>query len=259
MEAVQQFQQVVNSVRDPFSLFLSPTNPIATLNNMSIKNYFNSIALNNDGCEHMECGEFLSARNCFRDSLQFMTMAIVEAQKEMENQPQPLDDGERLSEFQWSVLPHAPLHQTPDVFIYERAIFIYRDDDDPGPSAFELSDESSMIVFNLGLSFHLLARSTNKAMLANEALGFYKIAEAIRCRRTQSGTPELIDLAISNNIGHALYEQVNYEQACSYFWTLKEGLLYFNQEGLFDFISHHDSDGFVLNASIAKVNLAAAA
>jgi hypothetical protein len=59
---------------------------------MSTKNYFNSIALNNEGCEYLECGDMVSARTCFRDALQFMTVSIVEAQKEMQDRLQPLDD-----------------------------------------------------------------------------------------------------------------------------------------------------------------------
>jgi tetratricopeptide (TPR) repeat protein len=213
---------------------------------MSIKNYFNSIALNNEGCEYLECGDFPTARNCFRDALQFMTVAIVEAQ--------------RLSEFQWSVLPYAPLHIAPDAYVYQRGVFIYRDDDDfPTPSAFELSDESSMIVYNLGLSFHLLGTSTNKSALLNEALSFYKIAEAIRSRRTQAKNPELIDLAIYNNMGQIYYEQVNFDQARICFGALKSALIYFSHQGLVDFLADEDSDGFVLNASIQAVTLAAAA
>jgi tetratricopeptide (TPR) repeat protein len=229
---------------------------------MSIKNYFNSIALNNEGCEYLECGDFQTARKCFRDALQFMTVAMVKAQKEMEGQIQPFYDGERISELQWSVLPKTPLHISPDAYVYQRGVFIYRDDDDfPEPSAFELSDESSMIVYNLGLSFHLLGTSTNKSALLNEALSFYKIAEAIRSpRRTHTKkNPELIDLAIYNNMGQVFYEQVHFEQACMCFRVLKSALICFSHQGLVDFLTDEDSDGFVLNASIQGVTLAAAA
>jgi tetratricopeptide (TPR) repeat protein len=230
---------------------------------MSVKNYFNSIALNNEGCEYLECGELLSARNCFRDALQFMTSAIVEAQKETMDQPQPLDTGERYSEYQWSVMPRVPLHFSSEAFFFQRGILIHRDDDDDdpeaGPSAFELSEESSMIVFNLGLAFHLLAISMNKAALLNEAMSFYQIAEAIRARRPLSRLPELIDLAIYNNMGHIEYELVNYERARAYFQMLKTALIIFSQNGLVDYISDQDSQGLVLNASMQEVTLAAAA
>lgn len=229
---------------------------------MSTKNYFNSIALNNEGCEYLECGDMVSARNCFRDALQFMTVSIVEAQKEIQDRLQPMDDGERLSEFQWSALPHTPLHVSPDAFFYQRGILIYRDDDEEhceGPSAFELSDESSMIVYNLGLSLHLLAISTATASLIDEALSFYQIAEAIRSRRTNTKHPELIDLAIYNNMGHVQYQHVNYEQARLCFGALKEALITFSQLGLVAFLTEEDSDGFVLNASMEEVTLAPAA
>lgn len=227
---------------------------------MSIKNYFNSITLNNEGCEYLECGDFVTARNCFRDALQFMTVSIVELQNEMQGQPQVLDDGERLSEFQWSVLPHTPLHIAPDAYyVYQRGIFIYRDEDDSSPSPFELSEESSMIVYNLGLAFHLIGISTNTASNLNEALSFYKISSAIRARRANAKNPEVIDLAIYNNMGHVCYEQVDYNQARSCFATLKRGLIYFSHQGLIDFLADEDSDGFVLNASIQEVTLAAAA
>lgn len=231
---------------------------------MSVKNYVHSIALNNEGCEYLECGELLSARNCFRDALQFMTAAIVEAQKETMDQPHILDNGERNSEFQWSVMPRVPLHVSTEAFFFQRGILIHRDDDDDddeeaGPSPFELSEESSMIVYNLGLSFHLIAMSVNKATLLHEAMSFYQIAEAIRARRPQSCLPELIDLAIYNNMGHIEFELVNYERARAYFQMLKTSLIAFSQNGLVEYISDQDSQGFVLNASMQEVTLAAAA
>jgi hypothetical protein len=190
-----------------------------------------------------------------------MTAAIVEAQKETMDQPQILDNGERNSEFQWSVMPRVPLHISTDAFFFQRGILIHRDEDDDeaGPSAYELSEESSMIVYNLGLSFHLIAMSVNKATLLNEAMSFYQIAEAIRARRPQSWLPELIDLAIYNNMGHIEYELVNYERARAYFQMLKTSLIAFSQNGLVEYISDQDSQGFVLNASMQEVTLAAAA
>lgn len=227
---------------------------------MSAKNYSHSISLNNEGCEYLECGDFVTAKNYFRDALQYMTVAIVESQKEMEGQVQVLDNGERLTEYQWSMLPHAPLHISPDAYVYQRGAFIYRDEDNcPTPSTFELSEESSMIVYNLSISLHLLGTSTNTSTFLNEALTFYKIAEAIRSRRTHNRSPALIDVAIYNNMGQVYFEQVNYEQARACFSSLKSYLIYFSQNGLMDFLADDDSNGFVLNASIQDITLAAAA
>lgn len=229
---------------------------------MSVKSYYRSIELNNEGCGYLEYGELIFARNCFREAMQFMTVAIVEAQSENESILQSLDTGERHSHLQWSAVPRVPLHVSPEAFLYQRAIVIIRNDatnGDPAPSPFELSDESSMIVYNLGLSFHLVAISTNKAELLHEAMRFYQIAEAIRSRRAQSLMPELLDLAIYNNMGQIEHEIVNYDRARMYFRTLKEALIVFCREGLVNFIAEQDSNGFVLNASMQEVTLAAAA
>lgn len=60
-------------------------------------------------------------------------------------------------------------------------------------------------------------------------------------------------------MGHIHYEAVNYEQARQHFMELKRCLICFAQQGLIDFIAPQDSDGFVLNASVQEVTLAAAA
>lgn len=227
---------------------------------MSIKNYFNSIEQNNEGCEYLECGDFVMARKCFRDALQFMTSSIVDIQNEMQGQvPQELDTGERLSDFQWSMTPNAPLHIAPETYLYQRAVFIFRDEDECSPTPFELSEESSMIVFNLGLAFHLHGVSTNTSTFLNEAFNFYQIAEAIRSRRPNVKNPELLDLALYNNMGHVCCEQVNYTQARVCFDALQRGLVHFSHYGMIEFLADDDSNGFVLNASIQEVTLAAAA
>ena len=230
---------------------------------MSIKNYYQSISFNNEGCGYLEYGDLASARDCFRQALQFMTVAIVEAQSENSGvELQLFDTGERHSFIQWSALPHIPLHIPGDSFLYQRAVLI--NNVNKGlrvvePTVFELSEESSMIVYNIGLSIHLMAMSSNQAKLLHEAIGFYKIAEGIRSRRVQPRMPELLDLAIYNNMGHIEHEMVNYDQARMYFQVLREALIIFCREGLVTFIAEQDSNGFVLNASMQDVTLAAAA
>ncbi|KAI2497980.1 hypothetical protein MHU86_11368 [Fragilaria crotonensis] len=229
---------------------------------MSIKNYYQSIALNNEGCGYLEYGELATARDCFRKALQFMTVAIVEAQSENGVEQHVFDTGERHSFIQWSALPHIPLHLPGDSFLYQRAVLINNDFErirEVEPSVFELSEESSMIVYNIGLSYHLLAISRNQTRLLDEAMGFYKIAEGIRSRRPQPRMPELLDLAIYNNMGNVEHEMVNYEQARTYFRVLREALIIFCREGFVTFIAEQDSNGFVLNASMQDVTLAAAA
>jgi tetratricopeptide (TPR) repeat protein len=227
----------------------------------SIKSYFKSITLNNDGCEYLENGDLASARDCFREALRFMTTTIVEKQEELLDEELSLDDGERHSELQWSLLPRASLHFTPNSFLYQRAIFIYRDhvdDEFIHPTAFELSDESSMIVYNLGLSFHLLALSTNMSMLLAEAMCFYQIAAAIRSRRIVASS-DLMDIALANNMGHVLLEAADYHAAYLCFQALKRGLSYFTREGLLEYIGKDDCAGFIMNASMQEMTLPAAA
>ena len=229
---------------------------------MTVKSYYRSIELNNEGCLHLEYGKLASARNCFREALQSMTEAIVEIQEDSVDKLQTLNTGERHSYILWSALPHKPLHVSAEAFIYQRAVVIHRNDDDNGaeaPPPCELSDQSSMIVYNLGLTFHLIAVSANKAVISEEAMGFYRIAEAIRSRRGQHRTPELLDLAIYNNMGQIELEVVNYDRARMYFRALKDALVIFCREGLVSYIPEQDSNGFVLNASMPDVQLAAAA
>jgi hypothetical protein len=234
---------------------------------MMDNNYIRSIRLNNEGCERFERGEFLLSKIFFRDSLHFMTVAIVDATKTNKIQNTcsnraPVDkEWEYQPQLQWSKLPVVTLQTTPEAFVYERACFIVRDDLSTMPNPTELCHVSAMIAYNVGLAFHACGTVTGTMMYLTEALTFYQTAVTIRHRTFLriAGRPEIVDLAAYNNMGQIHYEHVNYERSCRCFGALKHGLRYLREKGLINFIPDHDANGFRLNASIQLVTLAPAA
>ena len=230
---------------------------------MLSESYLKTIKLNNIGCEYLEGGNLYKSRDCFRLALKSMTETIVKAQQKEAHQLNAIDTGMRFSNFQWSALPRTPFNIPSETFLYQRAILIHRSDIARAglcPSTFELSDESSMIVYNLGLVVHLIGITTNHLSLLNEAMSFYQIAQAIRAsKNSQKCFQKLIDIALYNNMGQIEHEHVNYDRARMFFCRLRDAMMVFCRDGLVTLLSQNDCDGFILNASMHEVTLAAAA
>ena len=174
---------------------------------MTPSNYQNAVELNNEGVSCLEDGSFNVAHAYFKRALDTMTDVIT-----LHGEVECVDGEESTVKFLWSDNPRCALHETPHQFglsfLYSRALYISAPKQREKP---EGNDESAAIVYNLGLSFHLIGNEDGSKSLAT-AMKFYEIASAIRSRKAATKIG-ILDLAILNNVGQICME------ALAHFWS----------------------------------------
>jgi len=221
---------------------------------MTPSNYQNAVELNNEGVSCLEDGSFNVAHAYFKRALDTMTDVIT-----LHGEVVCVDEEESTVKFLWSDNPRCALHETPHQFglsfLYSRALYISAPKQREKP---EGNDESAAIVYNLGLSFHLIGNEDGSKSLAT-AMKFYEIASAIRSRKAATKIG-ILDLAILNNVGQICMEGFNFGAARQFFDQLSVGLILLNHSGrLSSFLEQNDCDGFLLNVLLEEPSLAPAA
>mmetsp|Transcript_20550 Transcript_20550/g.29708 ORF Transcript_20550/g.29708 Transcript_20550/m.29708 type:complete len:240 (+) Transcript_20550:42-761(+) len=230
----------------------------------------NALHLNNEGVQYFESSQFEEAGHCFGEALSQLTQASHCDAPHTSQDTLPESD----TYFYWSDNPTKPLHLSPstcstNIFLCQRALYIESGDDScmitapPSPSS--LLDESAAVVYNLGLSFHMMGldyiTNTNKQKLLRKAASFYNIAVNIR-KQQQMGKkekPSSIDLAILNNMGQIYHEAFDYSTSRKCFEMLSHNLMWFTRNGQLECIAQSDRKGFMLNVMMKFPDIAAAA
>lgn len=214
--------------------------------------YINALIQNNSGVVALEKGDFSNARDSFRKALDILTEII--ARKEL---------SQSSCAFQWS--RNAPVFSTSAAqmtFVYKRALLMVPSensvDDATRNNDMEFGEESSAIVYNLALSYHLMGLSANRSDILERAMNFYSICNNIR-KANNGGKMDIIDLALLNNVGQAQHEFCNYSTARECFDLLTKRLQLLNNHGMIALLERCDCDGFVLNAMLEEPTMAAAA
>jgi hypothetical protein len=217
------------------------------------RTYRTAVNLNNQGVSLLSKGNFDAACNSFKNALDAIKSVVtvvsttnVDHQQEVE-----LNVG-----FEWST--NAPLHFSDVMsFVYRRAMIIVSSS---GYSERGYPEESTAIIYNLALSFHLSALERNCSSLMNKALKFYQIAEAIRncsivSKKLEEGD-RLVDAVILNNMGQICMECFDFGNAQRCFSQLSAKLVALSQRRS---LEHNDCEGFMLNLLLKEPSLAAAA
>ena len=219
--------------------------------------YINALISNNNGALAMEKGNFEVAKNSFRKALALITsIASLETRSTSRcmsvwsnNAPLKMKDVCCTAEGQAT-------------FVFKRSLILLPESsNDPlGPAPLNLdgyAQESAAVVFNIALSHHLIALSTNRSDMLERALKFYEFANSIRQR--QDASMEIIDLALLNNVGQAQHEFCNYSTARECFDMLTKRLILLKRQGAIRVLEKCDCNGFVLNSMMEQPTMAAAA
>jgi tetratricopeptide (TPR) repeat protein len=219
-----------------------------------------AIKLNNDGVLLIENGLYPEARMCLQKALK-KTRSVGHAMKK--NGMKPRQPSTPLR-YRWAQA--APLQVTDsDSFVFKRALSIVESEEDPlGLS--NCRAESTTMLFNLGLSFHLDAASNPQARVAysrllQTALECYRVAVSMRRQHLSERLPDIIsgeqlfDLILANNAAEIHRYLMNYDEAAIYYQQVSESLPAFK-----DLLPTEDFVGLCLNlASFAVPQMAAAA
>ena len=112
--------------------------------------------------------------------------------------------------FEWSSESRYPQHEdTLGSFVYRQALIILPSCVTPiNPSEEGFAEESSAILYNLGLAYHLYGLE-NESHFLHTALTFYKFALEINETRMH----DLFALAVLNNLGRIHHEIFDFEKS----------------------------------------------
>lgn len=257
--------------------------------------YSAAIASNNEGARQLRRGNLRHANALFVESLNMMTQATT--LDERTSSPYSIT-------LRWhEISPETKRlscsdSSTSKPFVYSRAVMVEHRGfiaARPPPSAHSTTDEnvaqdmdndqktaresmlscscqveSAAILFNLGLSNHLMgSNALHSEMLLQKAVRFYKIAttllrRAVLISETQEHNKDLIilELAMVSNMGQIYYDFARYKSSDLCFRLLARRLnasLRVHQGNLQEALDPITYQGLVLNASIKSPSLAAAA
>lgn len=213
-----------------------------------------AVELNNEGVESLETAEYEEAIGSFRDALSEYTNIVRQG-------VQTHHDANTGSNLQWSNYPQRPLHHgaTQGAFVYQRALKIE-------PQTHEMNEtiymeETSAIVYNMGLAHHLLGAETNQSQHYYKALHFYRIAASIREQLVKvKSRIDMIDCSLLNNIGSIHFSFASFDEARTCFNRLSRGLVMMDEQGKLEReVCKPDQYGFILNSTMEAPNLAPAA
>lgn len=216
-----------------------------------------AIRLNNDGVLLIETGLYPEARTCLQKALK-KTRSVAHAMKEdgiIPRQVKPL-------RYRWAQA--APLHLSDsDSFVFRRALSIVLSG---SAGLSNCRAESTTMLFNLGMSFHLEAASNQRDRIRypkvlQRAIECYRVALSMRKQHLSEQLPEIIsgeqlfDLGLANNVAEILRYFMKYDEATEHYKKVSNSLPAFK-----DLLPTEDIVGLCLNlASFAVPRMAAAA
>jgi len=214
--------------------------------------YSSAIAYNNQGALHLQHGRFLNAAKSFHSALDTIKAAMDE----------PANDNDDATtstvSFEWSEDPNPhlklPQEESEESFVYRRALVIHSSQTAPPQSEDGFVEESTAILYNLALAYHLYGLQSRSRYL-HTALRFYELAFGLRhSQSTVVNIHVLFDLALLNNLGQIHHEIFNFDKSLQCFVHLSEELQ--SQQELMD---RQDYMGFLQNLTLQAPSAAPSA
>lgn len=211
---------------------------------MTNEEYSLVVELNNKGASLLEAGEYGLANDAFLLAMNSMVQDLFNVTEEVP------PSTEWKTRIKWSTNPSLklPPNALPSAFIFQYAVHIEAAEGDAGTDG---HIESASILWNIGLCFHIMGLSKPKSEYLKSALRFYSIACDIR-RRGNDGSPELLDLALQNNIGQIHCEFMELTKARECFDLVSKSLTAMHQRGMVPIVDPEVCKGFVMNSVMAK-------
>lgn len=205
-----------------------------------------AIVHNNDGVLLIECGCYQEARDILQIALK-QTRTVVHAMKKDGIIPKQT----RSSRFRWAQA--APLDESlSDSFIFRRGLTMILPVDE-----IELSNckaESTTMLYNLGLSFHLEGASNAKnivlhSKMLGRALECYRVAVSMRQQHQTNASSsrlipgeQLFDIGLANNVAEIHLYFMNHNEAVVFYAAVSDTLAHVK-----DMLPANEMNGFSLN------------
>lgn len=226
----------------------------------SLSNVLKSaIEHNNDGVLLIESGCYQEARQSLQTALK-QTRSVAAAMKCDNIHPRQTTN----TRYIWG--KSAPIRQAiSESFIYGRGLSIVAP-----PDGVELKSncksESTTMLYNLGLSFHLEGVSNPKdnitySQMLARALKCYLVVVSMRQKQKSevNARPKVIgehlfDLALANNVAEIHLYFINFNEAATFYNYVSENLHFFRE-----LLSTEDLTGFCLNVAAFRMSRMAAA
>ena len=219
---------------------------------MTDSKYATSITLNNQGAQHFQNGCFLKAVQLFHLALDTLSDAMVlDHTDDSEDDVEAMNSLEKTAvTFEWSSKPSSQQNDDEETFVFRRALIMLPTRSTPIKLSEEgYADESSAILYNLGLSYHLHGLKGHSQFL-HTAISFYEFALEVAETRIHN----LFGLAASNNLGHVHHEMFNFERSLQCFAHVFEELQCVSQP-----MDACDYNGFLLNLTLEAPSAAPSA
>ena len=202
------------------------------------------VELNNKGASLLEAGEFVQANDAFLLAMNSMVQDMVAVDGDVEA------SATWVPRVKWSTNSSLklPYNALPSTFVFQSAVRIEAGYGDVGTDG---QVESALILWNIGLCFHIMGLSKPKSEYLKSALKFYSIASEIR-RRGCPGGLEILDLALQNNIGQIHSEFMEHNKARECFGFVAKTLATLYQRDLVHGLDPEVRKGFVMNALMPR-------
>ena len=170
----------------------------------------------------------------------------------------------RNTRFRWAQAAPLVDQSLSESFIFRRGLTMVLPVDE-----LELSNckaESTTMLYNLGLSFHLEgASNANDIILHSKmllrALECYRVAVAMRKSNQSNMSPsrrptgeQLLDLGLANNAAEIHLYFMNHDEAVAFYTVVADILPHFNNR-----LPEHEMHGFSLNLAVSSLPRMAAA
>eukprot|EP00546_Thalassionema_frauenfeldii_P011865 CAMPEP_0178910410 /NCGR_PEP_ID=MMETSP0786-20121207/9083_1 /TAXON_ID=186022 /ORGANISM="Thalassionema frauenfeldii, Strain CCMP 1798" /LENGTH=216 /DNA_ID=CAMNT_0020582661 /DNA_START=87 /DNA_END=733 /DNA_ORIENTATION=+ len=141
--------------------------------------------------------------------------------------------------FEWSDATYFELKSSPQnndpfgTFLFSRAMFVHDRNPTTRPCRRHLSaDAKAAIVYNAGLTFHILAIKQNDSRLLSKAGSMYSLSQTILRKAAETGYNSKLcfhsffHIVLLNNLGQMSYMLVDYDASSHYFGQLELNLRY---------------------------------
>jgi tetratricopeptide (TPR) repeat protein len=173
---------------------------------MKDSTYATVIILNNQGAQYLQNGCFRKAAKSFH-----LALDTIKAAMEIDHTDDNDDSIENNAvTFEWSSEPrYLQNEDTEETFVYRRSLIIHPTHQ---PFRGRLRQESTAILYNLGLAYHLYGLEHNSNFLQT-AVTFYEFA----LEMTETRMHDLFVLAVLNNLGQIHHEICDFEKSMQCF------------------------------------------
>jgi len=219
----------------------------------------------NDAIQNNNNGALMIETGCYREARVSLQIAVRQTRgvAHAMRRDRLIPKSSSSVQCRWTQV--APLHLSDtDPFLFRRALAIMPKEAKPDLS--NCTAESTTMLYNLGLSFHLEAESRHRErvkyhQLLERALECYRVVVSLRGQHQQNkqlhniSGEQLFDLSLAINVAEVLRYFMNYTEAAVFYDQVSENLHTFQ-----NILATEDITGVCLNlASFIVPQLAPAA